>query len=179
MNCGRTAQCNLPSLLRRVGLQSEKGLQPPKQAQKTSHMDRTLSSSNLARFLCKGRTLSSWQSHLKSSPRAFDARSSGPVNLSMLRRPSSSSSSSPSPSPSWRQQQQQQPRPDRRSQSFRTALATPNSFPGFLSTYTTLTEKTQDIVGGGWRCRASSGNGAESESASSGFNQGLLKVPSI
>lgn len=170
MNCGRTAQCNLPSLLRRVGLQSEKGLQPPKQAQKKSHMDRTLSSSNLARFLYTGRTLSPWQSHLKSPPRAFDARSSGHVHLSMLRRPSSSS-------PSW--QQQQQPRPDRRSQSFRTALATPNSFPGFLSTYTTLTEKTQDIVGGGWRCRASSGNGAESESASSGFNQGLLKVPSI
>jgi hypothetical protein len=165
MNCGRTAQCNLPSLLRRVGLQSEKGLQPPKQVKK-SHMDRTLSSSNLARFLYKGRTLSSWQSHLKS-PRAFDARSSGHVNVSMLRRPSSSSS------PSW---QQQQPRPDRRSQSFRTALATPNSFPGFLSSYTTLTEKTQDIVGGDWRCRASSGNGAESESASSGFNQGLLKV---
>lgn len=168
MNCGRTAQCNLPSLLRRVGLQSEKGLQPPKQVKK-SHMDRTLSSSNLARFLYKGRTLSSWQSHLKSPPRAFDARSSGHVNLSMLRRPSSSSS------PSW----QQQPKPDRRSQSFRTALATPNSVPGFLSSYTTLTEKTQDIVGGDWRCRASSGNGAESESASSGFNQGLLKVSSI
>lgn len=162
MNCGRTAQCNLPSLLRRVGLQSEKGLQPTKQVKK-SHMDRSLSSSNLARFLCEGRTLTSWRSHLKS-PRAFDARSSGHVNLSMLRRPSSS--------PSW----QQQSKPDRRSQSFRTALATPNSVPGFMSSYTTLTEKTQDIVGGDWRCRASSSNGAESESASSGFNQGLLKV---
>lgn len=171
MNCGRTAQCNLPSLLRRVvfskGLQSEKGLQPPKQVKK-SHMDRTLSSSNLVRFLYKGRTSSSWQGHLKA-PRAFDAKSSGHVNLSMLRRPSSSLSP-------WRQQNN----PDRRSQSFRTALATPNSVPSFLSSYTTLTEKTQGIVGGDWRCRASSSsNGAESDSAGSGFIQGLLIFSSI